>query len=287
MRRLLGFAAAAALLSGPVLAHDDHHDRKPDDPFTVVPLRGGVHALYGRGGNVGFFVGPDAVIVVDSQFKDLAPGIVEKIKGVTDKPIRYLLNTHHHGDHTGGNEVFRHFAVIVAHDNVRRRMLASPDASAPTRTFDSERRFHVEGTGETVHLWHVPASHTDGDAVVFFEKANVLHTGDVFFNEVIPVIDVSAGGTPAGYLAAIDKVIARVPKDVVLIPGHGVVSDVAGLKRFRQYIEDLVDAARKAKGAGTSREEFVKSVELPAYKAWKGYPDRFRMNAGAAYDELK
>jgi len=109
----------------------EHHDRAANDPFTLKPLAGNVYALYGRGGNVGFYVGPDAVVVVDSQFKDLAPGIVEKIKSVTDKPIKYLVNTHHHGDHVGGNEVFRHFAVIIGHDNVRTRMLASPAEIAP------------------------------------------------------------------------------------------------------------------------------------------------------------
>jgi len=105
-----------------------HHERKPDDPFRLKALSGNVHALHGRGGTVGFFVGPDYVIVVDSQFKDLAPGIVEQIQKVTDRPIQYLVNTHHHGDHVGGNEVFKQFARIVAHDNVRKRMLASPAA---------------------------------------------------------------------------------------------------------------------------------------------------------------
>ena len=104
----------------------DHHDRQPDDIFRLKPLPGGVYALYGRGGNIGFFVGPDAVLVVDSQFKDIAPGIVAQIKKVSDKPIKFLLNTHHHGDHVGGNEIFRQFAMIVAHDNVRNRRLASP-----------------------------------------------------------------------------------------------------------------------------------------------------------------
>jgi glyoxylase-like metal-dependent hydrolase (beta-lactamase superfamily II) len=104
----------------------EHHQQPPADPFRLKALSGGVHALYGRGGNVGFLVGPDAVLVVDSQFRDLAPGIVEKIRTVSDKPIRYLINTHHHPDHVGGNEVFRQFAIIIAHDNVRKRMLASP-----------------------------------------------------------------------------------------------------------------------------------------------------------------
>src|SRR5262245_63576000 len=122
---LAALSLSAAPAPGPTPT-PDHHDRKPGDVFRLKPLSGSVYALYGRGGNVGFFVGPDAVVVVDSQFKDLAPGIVQKIKGVTDKPIKYLVNTHHHGDHVGGNEVFRPFAVIVAHDNVRKRMLAQP-----------------------------------------------------------------------------------------------------------------------------------------------------------------
>jgi glyoxylase-like metal-dependent hydrolase (beta-lactamase superfamily II) len=105
-----------------------HHDRAPDERFRLQPLTGGVHALFGRGGNVGFLVGPDAVLVVDSQFKDMAPGIVEQIQRVTDKPIKYLANTHHHGDHVDGNDTFRPIAVIIAHDNVRKRMLASPQA---------------------------------------------------------------------------------------------------------------------------------------------------------------
>jgi glyoxylase-like metal-dependent hydrolase (beta-lactamase superfamily II) len=114
---------SAAQAAAPPPATPPHHQRRPDERFKLQPLTGGVHALYGRGGNVGFLVGPDAVVVVDSQFKDMAPGIVEQIQGVTDKPIKYLVNTHHHGDHVGGNDTFRPIAVIIAHDNVRRRML--------------------------------------------------------------------------------------------------------------------------------------------------------------------
>ena len=226
----------------------DHHERKAEDVFRFKPLAGGVYALYGRGGNVGFFVGPEAVVVVDSEYKDIAPGIVQQIRSVTDKPIQYLINTHHHGDHTGGNEVFRQFAVIIAQDNVRKRMLASPaeilqyypgyleeakkkgdaediqsletaiawakkvkveEIAAPVVTFDSELRIHAGG--ETIGIWHTPPAHTDGDSVVYFEKANVLHMGDLFFNGLIPFVDVQHGGSVRGYLAAIDGVIARVP----------------------------------------------------------------------------
>jgi len=273
---------------------------------------------------VGFFVGPDAVLVVDSQFKELAPGIVERIRKVSDKPIKFLLNTHHHGDHVGGNEVFRQFAMIVAHDNVRTRMLASPtdiqrdyparleeakksgdagmakfyadqiawakivkieDIAAPVMTFDSQLTIHIGD--ETIRVWHLPPAHTDGDSVVYFEKANVLHMGDDFFNQVIPFVDVSSGGSVAGYVAAIDKAVSKVPANVVVIPGHGEVSDAAGLKTHRQYFVDLLDAAKKARAAGVSREKFLQDVDLPAYKAWNGYKDRFKANAGSAWDEAK
>jgi cyclase len=302
----------------------DHHDRQPDDIFKVKPLAGGVYALYGRGGNIGFFVGPDAVLVVDSQFKDIAPGIVAQIKKVTDKPIKFLLNTHHHGDHVGGNEIFRQFAMIVAHDNVRKRMLASPgdilrdypamleaakkaanengikfytdqiewaktakveEIPAPVMTFDSELRIHIGA--ETIDMWHTPPAHTDGDSAVYFEKANVLHMGDLLFNKVIPFIDVQGGGSVRGYVDALDKVAAQVPANVTVIPGHGEITDMAGIKLLRRYIVDILDAAAKAKKTGKSKDDFVRDVDLPAYKDWSGYKDRFKANCGSAYDEAK
>jgi len=321
-------AASAVLAQAPRTptpsAGADHHDAAPADPFRLKPLPGNVYALYGRGGNVGFFVGPDAVLVVDSQFKDLAPGIVAQIKKVSDKPIKFLLNTHHHGDHVGGNEVFKQFAMIVAHDNVRTRMLASPadiqrdypkqledakkagneqmvkffsdqiawaktvrieDIPAPVMTFDSALKIHIGD--ETIDVWHLPPAHTDGDSVVFFERAKVLHMGDDFFNQVIPFIDTASGGSARGYLAAIDKAISKVPADAVVIPGHGEVTDVNGLKAFRQYIADVNDAAAKARAAGKSKEDFLRDVDLPAYKAWNGYKDRFKTNAAAAWDDAR
>lgn len=301
-----------------------HHQQTPADPFRLQKLTDQVYALYGRGGNIGFYVGPDAVFVIDSQFRDLAPGIVEKIKSVTEKPIKYLLNTHYHGDHVGGNEYFIKFSVILAHDNVRKRVLASPqeimkeypaeaeaarkagnedrakymeeqiewakkvkieEIPAPFLTFNSEFRLHLGG--ETIHILHVPPAHTDGDSVAYFEKANVLHTGDMFFNKVIPFIDVDGGGSAQGYLKSLDLIIARVPENVTIIPGHGDVTDLSGLKEFRQYIQDLNDAAQKAKAAGKTKEAFVKEIDLPKYSSWRGYTDRFKANAGSAYDEAK
>jgi glyoxylase-like metal-dependent hydrolase (beta-lactamase superfamily II) len=314
----LVFSVAAAALA------QNHHQQAPSDPFRLQPLSGGVHALYGRGGNVGFLVGPDAVLVVDSQFRDLAPGIVEKIRSVTDRPIRYLVNTHHHPDHVGGNEVFRPFAIILAHDNVRKRMLASPeeilreyparaDAArksgneegakrldelvawarkvrveeipAPFVTFETDLRIYVGA--ETVHVWHTPPAHTDGDSVVYFEKAKVLHMGDLLFNKVIPVIDVKGGGMPKGYLPALDSVLARLETGTTVIPGHGDVTDAAGIRAFRQYIVDLTELAKAARASGRTREDFVAGAELSAYRDWSGYPQRFRENAAAAFDEAR
>jgi len=301
-----------------------HHDRSPDEIFKLETLSGGVYALYGRGGNVAFQVGPDAVLVVDSQFENVAQGILDQIKKVTDKPVKYLVNTHHHVDHTGGNPVFKPFSLIIAHDNVRKRMLASPaeilqefpaelekarkegkkdaadfyasqiewakkvkaeDIAAPYLTFDSELRLHPGD--ETIQVWHTPPAHTDGDCVVYFEKARVLHGGDLIWNKVIPFIDVKGGGSALGYAVALDKVLARIPADARVIPGHGKVMDVAGLKEFRKYIADLLDFAGAAKKKGMSREDFLKSADLPAYKDYSGYADRFKDNCEAAYDEAR
>jgi cyclase len=317
------FFLSAAQAAAPPAGTPQHHQRRPDERFRLQPLSGGVHALYGRGGNVGFVVGPDAVLVVDSQFKDMAPGIVEQIKSVTDKPIKYLVNTHHHGDHVGGNETFRPIAVIIAHDNVRKRMLASPESilrdapgqaaearkagneqrakqleeqiewakkvkveeiPAPVVTYDSELRIHVGG--ETIEVWHTPPAHTDGDSVVFFQNAKVLHMGDLFFHKVVPFIDVRGGGSPAGYLKALDAVIARAPADVTVIPGHGEVTNLDGLRGMRRYVADVIEAARKAKTAGRTKEQFLAEVDLPAYREYQGWADRFKANAAAAWDEL-
>ena len=340
MKRLLSAAAVFAVLaSSPVVlaqkapaatpvpagAGADHHATEPSDPFRLQPLAGNVYALYGRGGNVGFFVGPEAILVIDSQFKELAPGIVAQIRKVSELPIKFLINTHHHGDHVGGNEVFRQFAMIIAHDNVRTRMLASPvdiqrlypkmiedakkagnaddmvksltntlawaktvkveDIPAPVMTFDSQLTIHMGD--ETIHVWHMPPAHTDGDSVVYFEKAKVLHMGDDYFNKVIPFVDVQSGGSVSGYIAAIDKAISKVPADVTVIPGHGEVSDLGGLKVLRQYFVDLTAAARAAKASGQTRDAFVKDARLPAYESWNGYKDRFASNVGSAWDELK
>jgi glyoxylase-like metal-dependent hydrolase (beta-lactamase superfamily II) len=322
-------AAAAICWTGPALAQQQATSPPVGPDFSKVEVKtfdlgNRTWMLEGVGGNVTAAIGDDGVIMVDGQFAPMHDKLKAAIAALTPQPIKFLINTHHHGDHVGGNEVFRPFAMILAHDNVRTRMLASPvdiqrdyparledakkagndelakfyaaqiewakkvkveEIAAPVLTYDSEFRVHMGD--ETIQVWHLPPAHTDGDSVVFFQKAKVLHMGDDLFHKVIPFIDVSAGGSVRGYLAALDKVTARVPADVSVIPGHGEVTDLAGLKAFRQYIADLMDAAQKAKSAGRSKEDFVKEVDLPAYKEYSGYKDRFKANAGSAYDEAK
>ncbi len=301
-----------------------HHQRASKEIFTVKKLTDDVYALAGRGGNIGFAIGPDSVLVVDSQFKDLAAGIEAKIKTVTTKPIKWLVNTHHHGDHTGGNAHFRQFALILGHDNMRKRMVEFPatvlktfpaqleeakrkgekddvkwleeqiawaskvkieEVPAPVVTFATEMNVHL---GElTVRIWHTPPAHTDGDSVVYFEKSKVLHMGDLFFNQLIPFIDAKSGGSVNGYLAAIDGVLSQISDDVTIIPGHGEVATVAQLKTFRKYIFEVLAAAKAAREKKLTKEAFLAGVDLPEYRGWNGYADRFKQNAGLAFDESK
>ena len=301
-----------------------HHDQEPTDPFRLEKLTDSLYVLYGKGGNVGFFIGPDSVLVVDSQFHEMGPGIIEKIKSVTPKPIKYLINTHHHPDHVGGNDYFLPFALILAQDNVRKRMLESPqvilkeypeelekakkegnqhaidfyteqlewakkikveEIAAPFLTFDSEFRIYLGK--DTIEVWHVPPAHTDGDAVVYFPQQKVIHMGDLLFNKIIPFIDVEGGGSVRGYLESYKKILARIPPDTKMIAGHGDTTDVAGSKLMTQFIQDILDLATKAHASGKSKADFVKEADLPQYKDWKGYSDRFKDAVAAAYDETK
>jgi len=223
----------------------------------VEKVAGSVHVLYGAGGNIGVSIGDDGIVIVDDQFAPLAPKIREALKGLTDRPVRVILNTHWHGDHTGGNAAF--FAAtgapIVAHENVRKRLAAGMPArevggkkvdatppaapeALPIITFQDKLSVHLNG--EEIRALHLGTGHTDGDIVIHFTKSNVVHMGDDFMATGFPFVDLQSGGSVKGLTVALDKVIAELPADVKVIPGHGKVSTMDDVKKLNTVLKDCL-----------------------------------------------
>jgi len=240
-----------------------------DVRIEAVELRGGVHALFGAGGNVGLFVGDDGAFLVDDQFAPLSEKLLAAVAERTDAPLRFLVNTHWHFDHTGGNENMAGAgAVIVAHENVRERMSveqvmdslgrtvpAAPEGALPVVTFRDSVTFHWND--DEVHVFHVPGAHTDTDAVVHFRGANVVHTGDTFFAGTYPFIDFSSGGSIHGMIGAADAVLALCDAETRIIPGHGSVSGRDDLRDFRDMLVTVRDRIQAHVDDGKSLPEIV------------------------------
>lgn len=264
---------AAVLIPKPARAQRDFSDVT----IKVTHVRGNVHMLEGAGGNIGVSVGEDGILIVDDQFAPLADKIREALSHLGKGKLRFVLNTHWHGDHTGGNPQFGRQATIVAHRNVRKRLAARqhlpgrdveplPAGGLPVITFD--RSLSVHFNGEEIRVLHYPHGHTDGDSVVLFTGSNVVHMGDHFFAGRFPFVDLDSGGDVEGYIRNVGEVISKLPADVKIIPGHGPLSTLDDLKAFHRVLRETTDIIRERMAEGKSLDE-IKSAGLPErYRSW-------------------
>jgi glyoxylase-like metal-dependent hydrolase (beta-lactamase superfamily II) len=257
--------------------------------MKVTKVAGTVYMLQGMGGNIGVSVGEDGILIVDDQYAPLADKIKAALKGITDKPVKFVLNTHWHGDHTGGNPQFGETAPIIAHENVRKRLQSggnitflkmevppAPKAALPVVTFDDKVTVHING--EDIRAIHFPKGHTDGDIVVFFPQSNVVHMGDDFFAGMFPFVDLDSGGSVQGLIADIAQIIPMLPPDVKVIPGHGPLATLDDLKKFEDMLRGTSAAVAAAMKQGKSLDQMKQEKVLASFADWgKGFvnPDRF------------
>jgi cyclase len=281
MRHWIIAITAFCLSAGLSLAQDQDFSKVE---IKVTKVAGNVYMLQGEGGNIGASVGDDGIVIVDDQYAPLAEKIQAALKGVTDKPVRFIINTHFHGDHTGGNAYFQKQAPIIAHDNVRKRLesggmagnlgsismerKAAAKEALPIITFDHDVTVHLNG--EDIRALHFPSGHTDGDSIIFFPKSNVVHMGDDFVRYGFPFIDLGSGGSVEGMIAAMQEVIPKLPADVKVIPGHG---SVANLDDVREYVKMLIEtraAVEKEVKQGKTLDQVKQAKVLEPWKKWNG-----------------
>ncbi len=267
--RSRGRRVAVALAAGLWLAAPATGQDFEEVEIQTLPVAPGLHVLVGRGGNLAVSSGPDGVLLVDDQYAPLSEKIRAAVRAISPHPIRFVVNTHWHEDHTGGNEALGEAgAVIVAHDNVRSRMKAgqlieglerrvppAPAGALPVLTFADGITFHWNGG--TIEVVHVRAAHTDGDALVRFRDRDVIHMGDLYFNGFYPFIDVWSGGSIDGTIAGVDAVLAEVGPETTIIPGHGPLSNREELRRYRDMLDQVRARVRAALARGLDAEALV------------------------------
>lgn len=276
--RSIRFLAVLAVAAIPLLASAQQDFSKVE--IKTSPLRDGTHMLTGAGGNMVASSGADGVFLIDDQYAPLSDKIRAALSTLSDKPLRFVVNTHWHGDHTGGNEHMGNAgAVIVAHENVRQRMSVgqllrgdmvkpAPGAALPVVTFTSDLSLHLNG--DEVHVQHVAHAHTDGDALVKFERANVLHMGDVYFNGLYPFIDAESGGSIDGVLAAVERGVALSDDATIVVPGHGAVSNRVELAAYGAMLKGYRDRIAAMKSGGKTLAQVTAAKPTAATDALLG-----------------
>ncbi|HSK64020.1 MAG TPA: MBL fold metallo-hydrolase [Pyrinomonadaceae bacterium] len=282
--KILLLTSLLLLVTTPVLTTPVHKRHRPQMDLSKVQIKstkiaGNVYMLEGAGGNIGVSVGEDGILIVDDQFAPLADKIRASLKGLNQGQLRFILNTHWHFDHTGGNAVFGPEATIIAHDNVRKRMSTeqrseffksttppSPKQALPVITFDQSLTVHFNG--EEIRAIHFPEGHTDGDSIIFFTKSNVVHLGDDFFSGSFPFVDLESGGSVEGLTKNIAELITKIPADAKLIPGHGPISTLDDLKVYHRMLVETSTIVRDKIAAGKTLAQ-IKSEGLPAeWNSW-------------------
>jgi glyoxylase-like metal-dependent hydrolase (beta-lactamase superfamily II) len=264
---LLVTAITAIFLSSSAISQDRWADAK----ITSQPVNGSVHMLVGMGGNIGVSAGPEGILIIDDQYAPLAEKIATAIGDISKQSIKYIVNTHYHGDHTGSNAYFAEVkgSTIFAHDNVRKRLADKEEhthAELPVVTYQQGMTFHFNG--DTINVMYMPAGHTDSDSVVWFEEANVLHPGDLFFEGRFPYIDLDGGGTVTGYINNVTKLIGMLKDDTKIIPGHGKLATKADYQKALDMLVDTAAMVKSMKAEGISLDDAVKQGLGEKYTAW-------------------
>lgn len=272
-----------------------------DVQIKVQKLSDTISVLFGNGGNIGVSAGPDGVFMIDDQYAPMSDKIRVAVAGLSDKPINYVINTHWHFDHVGGNENFGKTAsIFIAQDNVRKRMVRgglikafdktvppAPKVALPTITFNDTMALHLNG--EEAEVFHVESAHTDGDSIIWFKGSNIVHMGDTFFYTIYPFVDHSSGGSLDGIIAAADKVLAFIDDKTQIIPGHGPVTDKAGLITYRDMCITMRGKISKMKEDGLSLEAVIAAKPTAEFdKVWNTFGDDWKIVfVTALYEEAK
>ncbi|MEW7277336.1 MBL fold metallo-hydrolase [Aquimarina sp. 2201CG1-2-11] len=254
--------------------------------ITVEPLSENIYMLTGKGGNIGVFKNEKGLFIIDDQFANVSEQLFATLKTISNQPITTVVNTHFHGDHTGGNEnIAKSGAIIYAQKNVRHRMKSKQQKkgninllSLPVITFDEGLQFYFKD--ENIKAFHVHNAHTDGDAIIYFTQGNVLHMGDTFFNERYPYIDLKSGGSIHGYISAAKKALLITNDDTSIIPGHGKLATKKDLETFLEMLETITSRIQEEIDQGTSATKILKNSLLTKEYNQKGYGDGFINSEG-------